>query len=82
MSAGYALALNDTLATSLSVSALVAGAVDHPEDARLSLPGRFNARVGVTAWVARGLYVEPSVTVALSGPASGFVLGITFPYSF
>jgi hypothetical protein len=45
-------------------------------------PSVFSARFGLTAWLAEGLYVEPSVSFGLSGPGDGFAVGVTLPYAF
>jgi len=82
VSVGYALALNDTLAISMAVSGLFTGAATTLDDRRLRQPGTFAARFGVTSWLARGLYIEPSVSFALTGPGSSFAFGVTLPYSF
>ena len=82
VSAGYALALNDTLAISMAVSGVSSRTAADFDDARLRSPGTFGARFGLTSWLARGLYLEPSVSFALTGPGRGFSLGVTVPYSF
>jgi excisionase family DNA binding protein len=82
VSLGYALAVNDTLAVSMAVSGLFRGTVNTPDDARLREPGSFSLRFGVTSWLARGLYIEPSVSLLLSGPSRSFAFGVTLPYAF
>ena len=79
---GYALALNDTLAISMGVSGVFTGAAAAVDETRVRQPGTFAARFGVTSWLAKGLYIEPSMSFALTGPGSSFAFGMTLPYSF
>jgi hypothetical protein len=82
VSVGYALALNDTLAINMAVAGLFTGAGTTVDNTRFRQPGTFSARFGVTSWLARGLYVEPSVSFGLTGPGRSFAFGLTFPYAF
>ena len=82
VSVGYALAVNDTLALNMAVSGVFAGGGTAFDTTQFRQPGTFSARFGVTSWVARGLYVEPSVSIGLSGPGRSFAFGLTFPYAF
>jgi hypothetical protein len=66
----------------MAVSGLFRGTVNAPDDARLREPGSFSLRFGVTSWLARGLYIEPSVSLLLSGPSRSFAFGVTLPYAF
>jgi hypothetical protein len=81
VSLGYALALNDSLAISTAATALFSRArtVADPEARRVDT---FGLRFALTSSLARGLYVEPSVSLGLSGPARSFAFGVTLPYSF
>jgi excisionase family DNA binding protein len=81
VSAGYGLALNDTLALSMAVSGVFTGnrTLDH---ATLRQPDVFVGRFGLTSWLAEGLYIEPSVSFGLTGPGRGFSFGVTMPYAF
>jgi hypothetical protein len=45
-------------------------------------PSIFSARFGLTASLAEGLYVEPSISFGLSGPGDSFAFGVTMPYAF
>jgi excisionase family DNA binding protein len=81
VSLGYGLALNDTLAISAAVSGVFAGATTL-DNAKLRRPGSFGARLGLTSWLAKGLYIEPSVSFGLTGPGDSFALGVTMPYAF
>lgn len=78
---GYGLGLNDTVAISLAVAGAFAKttALDGTTSRRPSL---FSARFGLTAWLARGLYVEPSVSFGLTGPGDTVTFGVTLPYAF
>ena len=81
VSMGYGIALNDSLAISMSV----AGAFTGPsvlDNVRFRQPSVFGARFALTSWLARGLYIEPSVGFGLSGPGRSFTFGVTLPYSF
>jgi excisionase family DNA binding protein len=81
VSAGYGLALNDTVAISMSASGLFTG--DRTlDDSKSNTRSAFSARFGLTSWLARGLYIEPSVSFGLTGPGSGFAFGLTIPYAF
>ena len=81
LSMGYGLALNDTLALSMSVSGAFAGPAAR-DDARPKQPSIFSGRIGLTSWLARGLYIEPSVSFALTGPGNSVAFGATLPYAF
>lgn len=79
VSLGYALGLNDTLAISTVASgAFVRATAD--DDARRA--DFFSLRLALTSALARGLYIEPSVTFGLSGPGQSLAMGVTIPYSF
>jgi hypothetical protein len=45
-------------------------------------PSVFIARFGLTASLAEGLYVEPSISFGLSGPGGSLAFGVTMPYAF
>ena len=81
VSLGYALALNDSLAISTAASAQLSRArlFDAPDSRRVDT---FALRFALTSSLAKGLYIEPSVTLGLSGPARSFAFGVTLPYSF
>ena len=80
-SMGYALALNDTLTLSTSLSGLFTGATRF-DNAELSGQDRFSLSFGLTSWLAKGLYIEPSVSFDLGDPSDSYVLGVTIPYTF
>jgi hypothetical protein len=77
---GYALALNDTLALSMSVSGAFTAATQF-DNAELRQQDSYALRFGLTSWLARGVYIEPSVSFNLGGPDDSFAFGITVPYT-
>jgi hypothetical protein len=79
VSLGYALALNDTLAISTVASGAFIRAATNSASQRVDF---FSLRVALTSALARGLYIEPSVSFGLSGPGQSFTMGVTVPYSF
>ncbi len=81
VSMGYALALNDTLTISASVSGLFTGATSF-DNAELRQRDNFSLQFGLTSWLAKGLYIEPSVSFGLDGPGDSFAFGVLVPYSF
>jgi excisionase family DNA binding protein len=81
VSVGYGLALNDTLAISMAVSGLFSGKV-RLDETRDRPAERFSARFGLTSWLAKGLYIEPSVSFGLNGPGRSFAFGVSLPYTF
>jgi excisionase family DNA binding protein len=78
---GYALALNDTLTISTSVSALFSGETTFT-NATLLRQDVYSLQLGLTSWLARGLYIEPTVSFGLSGPGNNVAFGVTLPYTF
>ncbi len=78
---GYALALNDTLTLSMSLSGVFTGAA-HFSSAELRQRDSYSMQFGLTSWLAKGLYIEPSVSFGLGGPSDSFAFGITVPYTF
>jgi excisionase family DNA binding protein len=77
---GYALALNDTLALSMALSGAFTSATRFP-NAELRRQDGYSLRFGLTSWLARRVYIEPSVSFNLSGPSEGFAFGIAVPYT-
>lgn len=78
---GYALALNDTLTLSSSVSGLFSGATRF-DTTELRQQDSFSLQFALTSWLAEGLYIEPSVSFGLNGPGNAMVFGVTVPYTF
>jgi hypothetical protein len=81
VSLGYGLALNDTIAISTTASGVFTKAVFR-EDFTTGRAENFILRFALTSALARGLYIEPSVSIGLSGPGQSFAMGVTVPYSF
>jgi hypothetical protein len=77
---GYALALNDTLALSMAISGTFT-ASERFDDVVLRQRDSYALRLGLTSWLARGVYIEPSVSFSLGGPNDGFAFGVTVPYT-
>jgi excisionase family DNA binding protein len=78
---GYGLGLNDTVAISMAVAGLFTGKAT-VDGVAAKQPSIFSARFGLTASLAEGLYVEPSISFGLSGPGDSFAFGVTMPYAF
>ena len=81
VSLGYGLSLNDSLA----ISTAAAGSFTRNATVVGVNVGRaeiFSIRFALTSALAKGLYIEPSVTIGLSGPGQSFTMGVTIPYSF
>ena len=78
---GYALAVNDTLTLSTSVSGVFSREADFTA-ASLRNNEFFSLQFGLTSWLANGLYIEPTVAFNLNGPGDSFVFGLTVPYTF
>lgn len=78
VSLGYALGLNDTIA----ISTVASGAFIRPTSDASRRVDFFSLRFALTSYLARGMYIEPSVSIGLSGPGQSFSMGVTIPYSF
>ena len=80
---GYALSLNDAIAISTSVLGLFTNKTTFKDEDLPTLDSveRFSLRLSLTALLAQGLYIEPSVSFALNGPKR-VTLGFTLPYTF
>jgi len=78
---GYALALNDTLTISTSVSGLFSGRSTFT-NATLLRQDIYSLQLGLTSYLAPGLYIEPTVSFGLSGPGDSVAFGVTVPYTF
>jgi len=81
VSLGYGLAVNDSLAISTAASGAFTRAAFR-QDVKTGRAETFSLRFALTAALARGLYIEPSVTMGLSGPGQSFTFGVTLPLSF
>jgi hypothetical protein len=83
LSLGYGIGLNDTLAISMAVSGSFAGDAVLGDRAAAGTDATvYGARFGLTSWLARGLYIEPSFSFALSGPGNSFAFAVALPYAF
>ena len=80
VAAGYALALNDTLALSMSLSGTFT-ASERLGNFSLRQRDSYAVRFGMTSRIARGVYIEPSVSFTLGGPDDGFAFALTVPYT-
>ncbi len=76
LSFGFALAVNDTLSLSTSISGVFTGATAFT-NAELRQQDSYSLGFGLTSWLARGLYIEPSVSFRLGGPGDNFAFGIS-----
>jgi hypothetical protein len=81
VSLGYGLALNDTIAISTAASGVFTRTSVF-ENIPSGQSESFSLRFALTSALARGLYIEPSVTVGLSGPGQSFTMGVTLPLAF
>ncbi len=78
---GYAYALNDTITLSTSLTGLFLSETDF-DNATLRQQELFSLQFGLTSWLAKGLYIEPTVSYGLNGPGDSFAIGVTLPYTF
>ena len=79
--AGYAFALNDTLTLNTALTGIFSSETEFG-DTRLRRSETFNLLFGMTARVARSLYLQPSVGFRLNGPGNAMVLALNIPYTF
>ena len=78
VSLGYALGLNDTIA----ISTVASGAFIRPTSDTSRRVDFFSLRFALTSYLAKGMYIEPSVSIGLSGPGQSLTMGVTVPYAF
>ena len=78
VSLGYALGLNDTIA----ISTVATGAFIRQSSDTARRADFFSLRFALTSYLARGMYIEPSVSIGLSGPGQSFTMGVTVPLAF
>ena|SRR5687767_12282945 len=81
VSLGYGLALNDTIAISTAAAGVFTRARVF-ENIPSGQSESFSLRFALTSALTGGLYIEPSVTVGLSGPGQSFTMGVTMPLAF
>lgn len=78
---GYAFALNDTVI----LNSALTGSFNFGTafaNAEFRQNESYNLIMGLTARVARNLFVQPSVGYRLNGPGSGLVFSLNFPFTF
>ena len=80
-SVGYGLALNDTLTLSTAVSGLFTSATSF-DNAKLRQRERYFLQFGLTSYLTKGLYIEPTVSFGLNDPGNSVVFGLSMPYTF
>ena len=78
---GYALALNDALTVSTSVAGIFTPRTEFSRAVLLSRE-RYSLQLGLTSLLAKGLYIEPTVSFGLNGPGSNVTFGVNLPYTF
>ena len=52
------------------------------DNARLRDRHSFSLQIGLTAWLAKGLYIEPTVSFGLNEPGNSVAFGVSLPYTF
>ena len=78
---GYSFALNDTLSINSAISNSFARAATF-SNAELRSSIASSLQLGMTARIAKGLYLQPSVSFRLNGPTRGYTLGLNMPITF
>jgi len=79
---GYTYALNDSLALNTVVLATYRN-TESPDGVRIPAPReRYALQLGTTWLLARGLFVEPQVSMRLGGEGPDFGFSLNVPYSF
>lgn len=81
LSFGYAFALNDRLSLNTWVETSYQSETEFT-DATLRENDFSTLQLGLTAQVARGIYLQPTVAVGLSGVGSAFSMGLNIPLTF
>jgi len=80
-SLGYALALNDSLTLSNSLTGIFTRRTTF-EHATLPAQERFILQFGLTSKLTRDLFIEPSLAFDISGTGSNYSIGVRLPYTF
>lgn len=78
---GLAYALNDSLSLSASVNGNFSGRTT-VGGATLPAEQRYRLQLGMTAYLGKGLYIEPTVAFSLNGSGSDTTFGVSLPYTF
>ncbi|EON92418.1 hypothetical protein MARLIPOL_06694 [Marinobacter lipolyticus SM19] len=81
LSFGYAFALNDRLSLNTWVETSYQSETEFT-NATLRENDFSTLQLGLTAQVARGVYLQPTVAVGLSGIGSAFSMGLNIPLTF
>jgi hypothetical protein len=82
LSLGYTYALNDALALNTVVLATYRNS-ESPDGIAIPPPReRYTLQLGTTWMLARGLFVEPAVSIRLGGDGPDFGFALNVPYSF
>jgi hypothetical protein len=80
-SLGYAVALNDTLSLSTSVSGVFTLETEFTNTVLRSRE-RFSLQVGLTSLLTKGLFIESTVSFDLNEPGDNVTIGVSLPYTF
>jgi hypothetical protein len=80
-SLGSAVALNDRLSLSTSVSGVFTAETTFSHVV-LRARQRFSLQLGLTALLTARLYIEPTVSFGLNGPGDTVTIGVSLPYTF
>lgn len=78
---GYAFALNDTVILNTALSGIF-NFESTFANAAFRQNESFHLRTGLTARISRNLFIQPSVSYRLTGPGSGLIFALNFPYTF
>ncbi len=87
LTGGWAFSVNDSLTLSTSVSGVFTSEAifdnDLSDTGQVLLSSRetYSLRLGLTGMMRGGLYIEPNVTLGLSGPGNWVALGLTMPWA-
>ena len=80
---GYSFAVNDALSLNTLVSGIFSRPTNFDKSTIPDLPAteRFTLQLGLTSLLTERLYIQPSLTFALNGPAN-VTVGVSIPYIF
>ncbi len=78
---GYSFAVNDTISLNTLVSGIFSRPTNFDKSTTPDLPAteRFTLQLGLTSLITERLYIQPSLTFALNGPAN-VTAGVSIPY--
>ncbi len=77
---GIAYALNDSLTLSTAVAGVFEDST-RTDTAKLPSQQNYSLQLGLTSWLTKGLYIEPTVSFSLNGNNS-VTFGLQVPYTF